>query len=349
MEALMNNENLWHIQEQIFGYLDDETVEICQKVCQSWNATFKKFSYNKFCEEFGEKEIGYSGKTVSTFIPGWRKAFKKYGAQASIDDLQEVKDSLGELVKYDGRCCYYPVHKSAEIGAVKLMKLILNTSYDLNAKTEAGKTPLHWACEYGRTETVELLIKSSSIDLNATNIMGRTSLHLACINGRTKVVELLIKSSKDFGIDLSARVARVDCSADTPRILENDGYTAFQLACKHGPLEIVELMIKSSKDFSIDLNARDNTYLGSTALHQLFGFDNRRQNNKIRIIELMMKNWKEFGIDIKAQDNRGKTPLAQAKQCSGWGWGFEPGFHAGELKEIVEMLENEYSKMDDKP
>ena len=84
MEALMNNENLWHIQEQIFGYLDHETVEICLKVCQSWNATFKKFSYNKFCEEFGEKEIGYSGKTVSTFIPGWRKAFKKYGAQASI-------------------------------------------------------------------------------------------------------------------------------------------------------------------------------------------------------------------------------------------------------------------------
>ena len=37
----MANENLWHIQEQIFGYLDDETVEICQKVCQSWNATFQ--------------------------------------------------------------------------------------------------------------------------------------------------------------------------------------------------------------------------------------------------------------------------------------------------------------------
>ena len=343
MDKLMDNVNLWHLRDHIFGYLNLESVKTCRQVCKFWNESLERILYVKFLQEFGDREIEFENEKVKSYISGWQKAVKKYGAQASIEDLQKVKDSLRKLVTLSGKCVNRPVRQAAMNGDVRLMEIILNTSYDLNAKTEAGKTPLHWACEYGRTETVELLIKSSSIDLNATNIMGRTSLHLACINGRTKVVELLIKSSKDFGIDLSARVARVDCSADTPRILENDGYTAFQLACKHGPLEIVELMIKSSKDFSIDLNARDNTYLGSTALHQLFGFDNRRQNNKIRIIELMMKNWKEFGIDIKVQDNRGKTPLAEAKQCSGW------GFHAGELKEIVEMLENEYSKMDDKP
>mgnify|MGYP001222596488 FL=1 len=35
---------------------------------------------------------------VSTMIPDWQKAAKKYGAQAIIEDLQEVKDSLKKQV-----------------------------------------------------------------------------------------------------------------------------------------------------------------------------------------------------------------------------------------------------------
>ena len=36
---------------------------------------------------------------VSTMIPDWQKAAKKYGAQAIIEDLQEVKDSKTHLSK----------------------------------------------------------------------------------------------------------------------------------------------------------------------------------------------------------------------------------------------------------
>jgi len=203
-------------------------------------------------QEFGEKEIGYTGKTVSTFIPGWLKALKKYGARASIEDLQEVIDSLQELVRYDGKCCYYPVHKAATIGAVKFMDLILSTSYDLNARTDAGRTAFHYACENGRTETVELLIKSSKnviIDLNATNLMGWTALHFACQNGKTETVELMIKSSKNFKIALNATIIS---SADIYHHLENHrGCTALHLACINGQTETVELMIKLSKDFTL--------------------------------------------------------------------------------------------------
>ena len=41
MEELMDNENLWHIQEHIFGYLDHKTVEICRKVCKTWKESLK--------------------------------------------------------------------------------------------------------------------------------------------------------------------------------------------------------------------------------------------------------------------------------------------------------------------
>ena len=284
----MNNENLWHLQEHIFGYLNYDTLEICRKVYKSWNESLKKFSYIKFFQEFGDKKVGYTEKTVtvSTFIPGWENAVKKYVARASIKDLQEVKDSIRELVRYCyGKCLYYPVHTAAIIGAVKFMDLILKTSYDLNARTDDGRTALHYACESGTTETVELMIKSS----------------------------------KDLSIDLNAK--------------DDSEFTPFHLACKNGRRETVELMIKSSKDFSIDLNARD--YEGCTALHRIC--DSDRSLSRRRIVELMMKNWKEFCIDIKARNNAGRTPLDRASQI----------FGDIDLKQIKEMLENEYSKIDD--
>ena len=112
---------------------------------------------------------------------------------------------------------------------------------------------------------------------------------------------------------------------------DDSEFTPFHLACKNGRRETVELMIKSSKDFSIDLNARD--YEGCTALHRIC--DSDRSLSRRRIVELMMKNWKEFCIDIKARNNAGRTPLDRASQI----------FGDIDLKQIKEMLENEYSKI----
>ena len=74
MEELMDNENLWHIHELIFGYLDHDTVEICRKVCKSWNESesLKIISHNKlvkFIQDFGYKDIQFEDKTVLAFIP----------------------------------------------------------------------------------------------------------------------------------------------------------------------------------------------------------------------------------------------------------------------------------------
>ena len=209
MEELMDNENLWHIQEHIFGYLDHKTVEICRKVCKSWKESLEHIALVILLKEFGDRNIWRGGGKISTYLPGWKKAVQKYGVRASIEDLHEVKDSLRELVKYaiEGQCCAYPVHNAARNGAAKLMNIIISTSYDLNARWK-GMPALHFACYYGRTETVEVMIKSSkdsSIDLNARDDNGCTGYHLACGTGQSETVELMIKLSKEFGIDLNTR------------------------------------------------------------------------------------------------------------------------------------------------
>jgi len=222
----MANETLWHIHELIFQDLDHRTVEICRKVCKSWNESEslktifrnKLVKYNtlmKFIQDFGDKDVDvefneyqYPEKKVSAFIPGWDNAVEKYGAQASIDDLQEIKDSLQKLVRDNGECREIPVHRVAENGDVKLMDLILNTSYDFNARDYFRRTALHYACENGKTEIVQLLITSSkdfNIDLNARDDEGMTAFHEACVYGKTEIFQLMLKNWEEFGLDIKAQ------------------------------------------------------------------------------------------------------------------------------------------------
>merc|ERR1712004_184363 len=208
------NQGLWHICEQIFGYLNYETVENCRKVSELWNESLERIALIKFLQEFGDRDVEcppWKKKEevkVSANVAGWKKAVKEYGFQASLEDLQKVKGSLQNLLRENGKCCQYPVHEAASIGATKLMEFILRTSFDMNTKDDYGRSVWHEACYHGQTETAQLLIQSSrdfGIDLNAKIEFGYTAWHEACRYGKTETVQLLIQSSKEFGIDLNAK------------------------------------------------------------------------------------------------------------------------------------------------
>ena len=278
MEKLMENPNLWHIHDNIFGHLNHNTVEICRKVCKSWNKSLKRTSYIMFLQEFGDRVIKYHGKKVSIVIHGWQKAVKKYGSRASIEDLQEIKDSLKEIIGEDGSCSD-PVRQATK--NVNLMEFILNTSCDL------------------------------------------TDVLIDCFfNPIKEIIQLIIKSSKDLSIDLNAR--------------DDFGRTALHLACIRGTTEVIQLMISSSTDFDIDVNAR--TKVGDTVLHYACWFV------RTEIVQFMIKNWKKFGIDIKAQDNEGITPLDLTKERMKISSRNHEQLE--NLTKLKEILENEYFKMD---
>merc|ERR1711860_359330 len=216
---------MWHIRDQIFDPLNHETVLICRQVCQFWNESLARMSFVKLLQEFGDRNVEYTYKKVSSIVAGWKEAAKMFVAQASLEELQEVKYSLLRLARGNGKCCKYPVHEAAKIGAMKLMEFILRTSFDMSAKDYYGRTAWHWACRNGKTETAQLLIQYSEefgIDLNAKNSYGWTAWHLACRCARTETVQMILKNWKEFGIDIKAQDNQGQTALDLIRYYEGE-------------------------------------------------------------------------------------------------------------------------------
>jgi len=286
MDKLMDNVNLWHLRNQIFEDLSHEDVLNCRRVCKYWNESLRRMSDVKFIQEFGERVVEYINEKLSTIIPEWKNAAQKYGVQASMGDLEEVKDSLKKLARRNGKCCVYPVHQVAENGDVKLMEFILKTSFDMNAKDRWGNTALHLACWNGQTETAQLIIhylKKLDIDLNAKNDCGDTALHLACIDGQTETAQLIIKNSIDFDIDLNAK--------------SDYGRTPLHWACINGQTETVQMILKNWKEFGIDIKAQNNN--GKTALDLI----KRKEGERYDQIKKLLEN--EYSqIEIESVQNQ---------------------------------------------
>ena len=234
LELIMRSQGLCHIREQIFGFLSYETLENCRKVSKLWKESLERIALIKCIEEFGDREVERQLtfynlllrdpkiEKVSTIFPGWKNAAQKYGVQASIEDLENVNDSLKKIVRGNGKCFEYPVHEAAIDGDVRLMEFILRTSYDMNTKDELGSTVWHLACINGQTETAQLIIQNSKefgIDLNAKDNDGSTALHWACSNGQTETVQMILKNWKEFGVDIKAQ--------------DNQGQTALDLINHH--------------------------------------------------------------------------------------------------------------------
>ena len=251
MENILTNPGLIDIREQIFGHFDRKTLKNCRKVFtkkygEDWDLWLKRLILVRYILEFGDKKVKYAKRILSDAIPGWDNAVKKFGKTASLEDLNEVKRSLKELLDY----MWYkmPLHYAAMKGHVKLMELLFHTDLNINDYAPNWKyTPFTDACYFGRTEIVNLMITSSKvygIDLNISN-NGGSGFFFACCKGLTEIVNLIIAASKEHGIDLNARC--------------EDGLTGLMYACSGGHTEMAKLMIENRAKYGINIQQEDNS------------------------------------------------------------------------------------------
>ena len=116
-----------------------------------------------------------------------------------------------------------PLHMAMYDGHREMAELLLANQADVSAQNTAGETPLHVAARKGHRELVALLLEHHA-EVNAKDRQEATALHAAAAEGHKEVVELLLSQNADLG-------AR-DKSGRTPKAV----------AAEKGHWNIVELL-----------------------------------------------------------------------------------------------------------
>ena len=168
---------------------------------------------------------------------------------------------------------------AAELGQVKLVKLLMKYGANINQQTHIGTTALLLASHEGHLDIVRTLIKDDA-EINIRNVRGSTALMAATIKGHIHIVRLLLEN----GID--------------PNIKNMEGNTALIFAAHTiGHAGITELLIENGANVNVQ-NNQDETPLMYAAW-----------NGKKDIVMLLLAN--DANVDKKNQN--GDTALGLAK------------------------------------
>lgn len=203
------------------------------------------------------------------------------------------------------------LHLAAYVGDLPKARDLIQSGSDVNARGQAGETPLHTAVRGGHRDLIELLINSGA-HVNAQDAAGWTPLHEAAWAGHEDITELLVAR----GAAVSARTTGVGGSDYHISAYALPGTTPLHLAV--GYPEVAKVLIASGAD----VDAKDE-YYGETPIRRAV-YDGDRQ-----VVDLLegagadmdlnlaaytgyaerVKHLIEAGANVNAQDDHGRTPL----------------------------------------
>jgi len=126
-------------------------------------------------------------------------------------------------------------------------------------RDEAGRTPLHCACELRQVGSMTLLVELAGMDVDAVDKDGWTGLHWLCKLGDVSAVRYMCKRGANISI------------------ADNLGRNPLHLACMSGQLDVVQYLIS---DLGCDPLTRDKE--GYTTLHSAVA------GNQVRVITFLL-------------------------------------------------------------
>ncbi|QDV36898.1 ankyrin repeat domain-containing protein [Tautonia plasticadhaerens] len=119
-----------------------------------------------------------------------------YAANAEVAGV--LTDAGAEVEALDG-IGRSPLHWAAQFGRPDVAELLIRSGSEVNRPAADGMTPLHWAAQEGRAEVVRLLLREGA-EADRQDGRGRTPLHRAAWRGQAEVVEVLLDAGADAGI-----------------------------------------------------------------------------------------------------------------------------------------------------
>lgn len=175
---------------------------------------------------------------------------------------------FGEIQKKAG--CPLEIHTAAQDGDLAMVAALLRKNKKrINARDEAGWTPLHNAIFFGHQDIVRMLI-SKGADVATIDVNGMTPLHEAVMFGQKDIAMLLISRGADI------------------RAQNYVGWTPLYFAVNWGRKDLAKLLISRSADVNIK-DIYDRTMLHMAA-----------RKGQYEIAELLIS----YGAKVNARMNK---------------------------------------------
>ena len=189
---------------------------------------------------------------------------------------------------------------------------------NIPTRLKIGNTYLHLSAEYGQLGMFEWILEIESksplrgTDKNLLYENSSSSFLVACCFGRVEIAKMLLKTLDELKIDLIREANAISwlnpnsMLRDEPESLRFDPLLkimyverGFQLACRAGHINIVELLIDKSESLKVDLTAKN--IFAQTGFHLacLLGHAN--------VVEMLIDKSESLKFDLTAKDIEDKT------------------------------------------
>ena len=231
--------------------------------------------------------------------------------ETSAEELERLLDG-GWDVDAPGWMGETPLHSAARRGLPKIALVLIHKRANVNARRPdrldtplhfasnaevagvlsehgavidaldwSGRTPLHWAAQFGHADVANLLIPNGA-EVDRQGNDGSTALHWAAREGHHEVVRLLL-----------AHGAK-------PDMTDHEGRTPLHLAAWRGKLEAVEELLRAGANSG----KRDKS--GKTPLHEA------RQTNRQEIVQRLL-DAQGLAAHTDLTGNQQTAPIALTK------------------------------------
>ena len=210
------------------------------------------------------------------------------------------------------------IHYAAQLGSVKIIKLILNAGSPVNVVDKSGLSALHYAIKSANRDAVLLLLQEgANVTRTRTYVNGETPLHFAAKYGQTDIAKFLLTKG--------ANINQLTCDSATPLHfavrgkhhaltellcgcganldqLNSRGLSVLHIAVEIASVDMVTILLKHR----LNVNIIDGG--GKTPLHYAASIRPTDCSSQARITEMLVRR----GASVKQVDLHGLTPL----QCA---------------------------------
>ena len=158
----------------------------------------------------------------------------KASDEKNIKELINFGKDINEKLSIFSQAPIHKIIESKEKNKHDVLQQMLDLGSDPNIKDSNGWSALHYACQLGDYESVEILIEKEAI-IDAYSNNKRIPLHLASYRGFPNIVEFLLKNGSD------------------PNYKDELGCTPLHLAAKKGNVKCIEILLNYDAElYSVD-------------------------------------------------------------------------------------------------